>query len=202
MAVVSARRSRLKGNTVQIRRGGNVAQCLQAVVPHRDAPSSGRHSHRVWFCPRPAVVTPLETETEAIDQIDRMLASAPEQRGSTAGGAAPRPALVGPDGSRANLPESVYQILRDVVRHMARGDAISLVPRGRELTTQQAAKILSISRPFLIRLLDRGDIPYTRVGTHRRLKLEDVLAYRERRARVRRAALDRLAVKSQKLDIY
>ena len=69
---------------------------------------------------------------------------------------------------------------------MARGDSITLVPRHKELPTQQAAEVLNISRSFLIKFLYRGEIPYRREGTHRRIKLEEVLAYRDRRAAKRR----------------
>jgi excisionase family DNA binding protein len=85
---------------------------------------------------------------------------------------------------------------------MARGDSITLVPRHKELTTQQAAEVLNISRPFLIRLLDRGEIPYRREGTHRRIALRDVLTYRDRRSAKRRRGIEHLAQKSQELGIY
>lgn len=88
--------------------------------------------------------------------------------------------LVGPDES-AEIPVEVYRILRQVLEAMSQGLAVTVVPQSQSLTTQQAADLLGISRPTLIRLLDTGRIPYDRVGTHRRLFLRDVLKYREER---------------------
>ena len=103
------------------------------------------------------------------------------------------PALVGPHNERVDLPETVYNILKDVVRYMAAGRAITLVPQKEQLTTQLAADMLGFSRPHLIKLLESGEIPYMKVGQHRRLMLKDVLAFQRRRDKARRAALDELA---------
>src|SRR5438094_2420816 len=97
--------------------------------------------------------------------------------------------LVGPDGNEVEIPASAFAALRAVVRDMAQGLTITLIPHDKELTTKEAADILGISRPFLVRLLDRGEIPYHRVGTHRRLRVEDILGYRELRAQRRREQL-------------
>jgi len=77
---------------------------------------------------------------------------------------------------------------------------ITLIPHDKELTTKEAADILNFSRPFLIRLLDRDEIPYHRVGTHRRLRVEDVLAYREQRAAHRREKLRELTSLSEEVE--
>lgn len=82
---------------------------------------------------------------------------------------------------------------------MADGRSITLVPHDKELTTQEAADILHVSRPHLIKLLDRGDFPFHRVGTHRRIRIEDVLTYRDRRDAERSAALDELTKLSEEL---
>lgn len=83
---------------------------------------------------------------------------------------------------------------------MAQGLTITLIPHDKELTTKEAADILNVSRPFLIRLLDRGELPYHRVGTHRRLRVEDVLAYREQRAARRREKLRELTRLSEEVE--
>src|SRR5579875_707681 len=89
--------------------------------------------------------------------------------------------LVGSDGTELELPADVYEILLWVLDRMANGEAFALAPVDKELTTQQAADLLNISRPFLIQLLNRGAMPYTKAGTHRRVRLIDALAYREER---------------------
>lgn len=87
--------------------------------------------------------------------------------------------LVGSDGTELRVPVPVYEILIWVVQRMAEGKAFTLAPIDKELTTQEAADLLNVSRPFLIKLLDQDQMPYRRTGTHRRVKLTDVLAYRE-----------------------
>jgi excisionase family DNA binding protein len=108
--------------------------------------------------------------------------------------------LVAPDGSEVEIPASAFAALRTVVRDMAQGLTITLVPHDKELTTKEAADILGVSRPFLVRLLDRGEIPYHRVGTHRRLRVEDILGYRELRAQRRREQLRKLTELSEQVE--
>lgn len=110
--------------------------------------------------------------------------------------------LRGPMGETIPLPESVFYLLKQVVDVMAQGDAITIVPVGREMTTQQAADLLNMSRQYLVRLLNDGKIPFRRTGKHRRLKIEDVLSYKEIRDRERMAALDRLVAMSQEFGGY
>src|SRR5262249_15610591 len=98
--------------------------------------------------------------------------------------------LIGPDGAEIVLPASAFRALQRVVEAMSQGASIALVPNGKELTTKQAADLLHVSRPFLVRQLLGKEIPFERVGSHRRVRLEDVLAYRERRARARQKLLD------------
>lgn len=110
-----------------------------------------------------------------------------------------KPYLVGPEGDRTELPPSAVEALRLVVDALARGQSVTLVPHDKDLTSQEAADMLHVSRPHLIKLLDGGEIPLHRVGTHRRIKLEDVLAYQDRRDAVRKAALDELVRMSEEL---
>jgi excisionase family DNA binding protein len=113
-----------------------------------------------------------------------------------------RPAarLVGADGSEVEIPASAFAALKAIVRDMSRGLTITLIPHDKELTTKEAADILGVSRPFLVRLLDCGEIPHHRVGTHRRLNVEDVLAYRELRAARRREQLRKLTELSEQVE--
>ena len=110
--------------------------------------------------------------------------------------------FVGPQGESISIPESVFYGLERVAEVLARGDAITIVPVGKELTTQQAANLLNVSRQYLVRLLDAGNLPYTKTGKHRRLKVEDVLAFKRRRARERKAALDDLTEISEEFTGY
>jgi excisionase family DNA binding protein len=111
-----------------------------------------------------------------------------------------RPVLMGPDGRHVELTESAFKALMLAVRAMSAGMTMTLIPSGKQLTTQQAAELLHVSRPHLIKILDRGDIPFEKVGTHRRLRIEDVLAYRARRAEERRSELDELSRLSQEFE--
>jgi len=94
---------------------------------------------------------------------------------------APKCQLVGPKGEAIPLPESVFYVLERVAEVLARGDSITVVPVGREVTTQQAADLLNVSRQYLVRLLDEGRIPFRKTGKHRRLRIEDVLTFKEKR---------------------
>ncbi|HVA91877.1 MAG TPA: helix-turn-helix domain-containing protein [Chloroflexota bacterium] len=106
---------------------------------------------------------------------------------------APRSArLLAPDGTLIDLPTSIYMVLQRVVPVLAEGSSVGLLPLHKELTTQQAADLLNVSRPFLIKLLEQGVIPYTRPGAHRRVRLSDVLAYKQRSDTERARALDEL----------
>jgi len=99
------------------------------------------------------------------------------------------------------LPTSVVRLLARLLAEMAQGNAVSLVPVDAEVSAREAAEVLLVSRPYLIGLLDEGKIPYRRVGTHRRLLLRDVLAYKRRDDEQRRAVLDALVAEAQELDM-
>jgi excisionase family DNA binding protein len=99
------------------------------------------------------------------------------------------------------LPMSAVRALADVLRQMAQGNAVTLLSSEAELTTQQAAGLLNVSRPFLVRLLDEGQIPSRKVGTHRRVRSRDVLAWKQRTDRARLRALAELQAQAQELDM-
>lgn len=110
--------------------------------------------------------------------------------------------LVAPHGETIALPVVVVRLLRNIVHHLAHDRVVSIVPMHKQLTTQQAADLLHVSRPHLITLLERGELPYTRPGTHRRLQFGDVMAYKHRRDSQETEALDELARMSQDLGLY
>jgi excisionase family DNA binding protein len=103
--------------------------------------------------------------------------------------------------STIELPASALPLLVDILNAIALGNSVTVVPRPAELTTVEAAELLNVSRPFLIKLLETGAIPYRKVGTHRRIRLEDVLDYKARDDRDRDAALDQLVREAQEHDM-
>lgn len=113
-----------------------------------------------------------------------------------------RPALVAEDGTHLALPDELYEVLKDVVAALAEGLAVTVVPQHAVLTTSQAADLLGVSRPTLVRLLEAGEIPFVKPGRHRRVRLGDVLAYQERSRRSRAAGLDEMVRVSEDAGIY
>jgi excisionase family DNA binding protein len=99
------------------------------------------------------------------------------------------------------LPGQVMQMLLDIVSEMAKGNAISLVPIHHELSTQEAANLLNVSRPHLVSLLEKGALPHRKVGAHRRVLASDVLAYKEALLAQRNTALGELTELSQELGM-
>ena len=110
--------------------------------------------------------------------------------------------LSGPSKEGVAIPASLQRVLIEAARQLAEGNGVAVMPVTAEVTTQQAADVLNVSRPFVIGLLDKGDIPFHKLGTHRRIHLRDVLAYKRRRDASRRAVIDRLAAEAQELGIY
>jgi len=96
------------------------------------------------------------------------------------------------------LPAGAVQLLMDILEAMAAGRGMTLIPENAELTTVQAADILNVSRPFLIGLLEQEAIPYRKVGAHRRVRMEDVMAYKKRIDGERERILDQLVAEAQK----
>lgn len=110
--------------------------------------------------------------------------------------------LVGPEDTEIEVPEELYGVLVDVVDTLSQGLAITIAPHNTMLTTQEAADLLNISRPTLVRLLTDGEIPHTMRGRHRRVLLQDVLDYQERTRRERRLALDQMAADAEEGGLY
>lgn len=105
------------------------------------------------------------------------------------------------EGEQVVLPASALELLKNILVQMAQGNAVTLVSVHAELTTQQAAEILNMSRPFLVKLLEKGEMPFTKKGTHRRILFSDVQAYKQQIDSERMKALDALTAQAQELDM-
>lgn len=109
--------------------------------------------------------------------------------------------LAGPEpGDRVELPAEAYLVLRQVVEAMRQNLAVTVVPQTQTLTTQQAADLLGVSRPTLVKLLDEDRLPFERAGTHRRVLLSDLLAYRAQRREEQYDALTATAAQEDEQD--
>jgi excisionase family DNA binding protein len=110
--------------------------------------------------------------------------------------------LVGPDGKTDVLPNNVYSFLCRLLADLKAGSSVTILQSNAQLTTMEASKMLGTSRQFLINLLERGEIPFHKVGTHRRIYARDILAYKAMRDAARRKALDDLVRAEQEEGIY
>lgn len=110
--------------------------------------------------------------------------------------------LLGPGGEEVVLPTSVVGALRQLVDYLIHDKVVTVVPVDKTLTTQEAADILNVSRPYLVKMLEAGALPFTKVGSHRRVQLRDVMVYKQRCDAERAQALDRLAALNQEMGLY
>lgn len=112
------------------------------------------------------------------------------------------PAIVTADGARHELPPELADALLAIARALADGKAVTIMPQQRLLTTQEAADLLNVSRPTLIKRLEAGDLEFEMRGRHRRIRLDNLLAYQERLRVQRSEALTRLQFESQEDGLY
>jgi excisionase family DNA binding protein len=112
------------------------------------------------------------------------------------------PVLILPDGNeRVEVPIQAFHLLNFILKNMAEGRGVTITPAEAEVSTQVAARLLNVSRPFLIGLLEEGKIPYYTVGKHRRIRLADVNAFEKQFKRQRTEALDELARLSSEMGL-
>jgi excisionase family DNA binding protein len=113
-----------------------------------------------------------------------------------------RTTLASPGGEEVELPSNLQELLLAAVRQLSAGKTVSLISTERDLTTQEAADLLNVSRPHLVALLEGGQIPFHKTGSHRRVPLTTLLEFASRRDEIRHEALTRLAQMSQDLGMY
>ena len=99
------------------------------------------------------------------------------------------------------VPKSVLDLLLEALTVMSTGDAVTVLPTESELTTQQAADILNVSRPHMVKLLEDGEIAYRSVGTHRRVLAKALIEYRDTDNKHRRSVADKLTALAQEMDL-
>lgn len=139
---------------------------------------------------------PDDEQGAAIAEFVRVL----DEAGLAAAGS--RPALVAANGERYELPEAMFAVLRQVAEALSRGMGVSVAPLSAMLTTQEAADYLGISRPTLVRILERGEIPMQKPGRHRFVRLHDLVDYQDRMKVERREALEQMVVDAVQEDLY
>ncbi|MBC7541294.1 MAG: helix-turn-helix domain-containing protein [Candidatus Sericytochromatia bacterium] len=135
-------------------------------------------------------VAPTAAEFQAIRALERAFTSDSQAR------------LIAPDGTEMVLPKSVHEVLHLVLTALARGQEITIVPTALELTTQKAAEMLNVSRTFFCKLLAEGEIPFHMVGSHRRIRVEDLVTYKDARDSTRQSKLKELTELAQDMGGY
>lgn len=141
---------------------------------------------------------PTEVEAQLAQESSRILASHSPHHRSTI-----ELKVVENDNSEQEvvIPAAAFHLLVDILSQMAQGNAVTLIPIHAELTTQEAADIFNVSRPFLIKLIEVGKIPCRKVGRHRRIRFEDLMNYKQQIDSDRMQALDELAAQAQELNM-
>jgi excisionase family DNA binding protein len=136
-----------------------------------------------------APITLPQGEVQEVRKLERLL-----KRGDLT--------LVSNSGENIEFPTTVYEVFKRIVELMAEGKAVTLVPDNQVVTTQRAADILGMSRPFFIKLLETGVMAYHRIGNQRRVYLRDVLRFAQKRDTEREAALNRLSRHALETGLY
>lgn len=138
-------------------------------------------------------VTPTQKDVELARHTSKVLTERIRQHGAVS-------IHIGKQ-EQIRLPDSVVRFLQSLFAELSRGHSIDLVPHLAELSTQEAADLLNVSRPFLIQLLEKKQIPSHKIGSHRRVYAEDVLRYKNHTSRKRREVLDELVKQAQELNM-
>jgi excisionase family DNA binding protein len=140
--------------------------------------------------PETAVPSPLDVQLAR--EFSRILGETPLHEGGI---------NIALEGRAAKLPAAALRVLLKALSEISQGHAVAAISLDEELSTQASADLLNVSRPFAAKLFDEGAIPSRKVGTHRRARLSDVLAYKQKSDGGRRQALDALAAQAQELGM-
>jgi excisionase family DNA binding protein len=145
----------------------------------------------------PETLTPTAEDTLAAGELNRKLT----QCSQSSERLRIQLTAAGHSGEAVELPATVSRLVRQILAEMAQGNPITILAHHTELTTQQAADLLGVSRPFLIEQMEQGRLPFHRVGTHRRVRLRDVLDYKRRIDESRQEALAELTAQAEELGM-
>jgi excisionase family DNA binding protein len=140
-----------------------------------------------------------ERDPVALDETDSELAASASRALARAKNSMFKVTL--DDGTELALPKSVQELLVKILTEVSHGNMVNLVPVHAELSTQEAANLLNVSRPHLVKLLEQGDIPHHKAGSHRRIKYTDLRDYQIRQEEIRESAMAELAEQAQELGL-
>ncbi|MEN9870766.1 MAG: hypothetical protein RLZZ171_1754 [Cyanobacteriota bacterium] len=142
---------------------------------------------------------PTEADIKISTQSSRVLASLTNSHSQTQ-----KITVESENGKEESLliPSVAYELLIDILSQISQGNAVTLVPVQAELSTQQAANLLNVSRPYLIKLLESKKIPYRKIGKHRRILAKDLYQYKADIDAKRSQSLDQLTALTEELDLY
>lgn len=148
-----------------------------------------------------AVLDPIQPDEEDITTADAALEHVRAYLARHPAGPEKVRLVVEEDGGELVVPRAAVELLARILAHMAAGRGVSVVPADAELTTQQAADLLNVSRPYLIALVEAGQIAYRKVGTHRRIRAASLLEFMRHDDQQRRKAADELTAVSQEIGL-
>jgi excisionase family DNA binding protein len=140
-------------------------------------------------------LAPTDSEVAIAQASSKVLASYLQNRGTN------KTIAIATNETTVSIPISAFRLLVDILEQMAQGNAVTLIPQQAELTTQEAAELLKVSRPYLVTLLESRAIPFRKVGKHRRVLYQDILAYKEKINNQRMQVLAELAAQAQELNM-
>jgi excisionase family DNA binding protein len=141
------------------------------------------------------LLDPDPVQAEEAEEAVRLMASLPDAKKTLLLKSADHEEVT------VKLPEEALRIMHNVLMHMAAGEKLMLVPTHHELTTQEAADLLRVSRPYLVKLLEEGQIKYHNVGNRRKVRFDHLMTYREKMKKESREALDELTIQAQELGM-